>query len=153
VARSAAAKKLGIKMDMPWFQIQQMSFPEKVYVFSRNYSLYHSFSQRVMSHLEELSPRVELYSVDETFINISRIGNCMDFKSFSHQLRAHVLKGTGLTIGVAMRPGKVLAKAAQWASKEWPRFKDVLALTPGNPRRIEKLLSLMPVQEAWGCGS
>lgn len=153
VARSAAAKKLGIKMGMPWFQIQQMSFPEKVYAFSSNYSLYHSFSQRVMSHLEELSPRVEQYSVDEMFIDIRSIDNCMDFETFGHQLRAHVLKGTGLTIGVGMGPGKVLAKAAQWASKEWPQFKGVLALSPGNPRRTEKLLSLMPVQEVWGCGS
>lgn len=77
----------------------------------------------------------------------------MDFETFGHQLRAHVLKGTDLTIGVGMGPGKVLAKAAQWASKEWPQFKGVLALTSGNPRRTEKLLSLMPVQEVWGCGS
>ncbi len=58
------------------------------------------------------------------------------------QLREHVRNGTGLTIGVGMGLTKTLAKSAQWASKEWPQFGGVLALTPGNIRRTEKLLSL-----------
>ncbi|EDA1880955.1 DNA polymerase V subunit UmuC, partial [Salmonella enterica subsp. enterica serovar Typhimurium] len=59
---------------------------------------------------------------------------------------------TGLTIGVGMGPTKTLTKSAQWASKEWPQFGGVLALTTGNPRRTEKLLSLQPVEEIWGVG-
>lgn len=105
-----------------------------------------------MSHLEELVPGVEQYSIDEMFLDVRGIGSCIDFEDFGRQLREHVRNGTGLTIGVGMGPTKTLAKSAQWASKEWPQFGGVLALTLGNIRRTEKLLSLQPVEEIWGVG-
>lgn len=105
-----------------------------------------------MVHLEALAPRVEQYSIDEMFLDIRGIDICIDFEDFGRQLREHVRNGTGLTIGVGMGPTKTLAKSAQWASKQWPQFDGVLALTPGNPRRTEKLLSLQPVEEIWGVG-
>lgn len=86
------------------------------------------------------------------FIDMSGIDACMDFEVFGRQLREHVRSGTGLTIGIGGGPSKTLAKSAQWASKEWPQFKGVLMLTPGNRRRTEKLLSLQPVEEIWGVG-
>ncbi|AYP93026.1 Y-family DNA polymerase [Salmonella enterica] len=149
IARSPEAKRLGIKMGVPWFQLKMTQFPEPVITFSSNYELYASMSNRVMSHLEELAPRVEQYSIDEMFLDMSGIDSCIDF---GRQLREHVRNGTGLTIGVGMGPTKTLAKSAQWASKEWPQFGGVLALTTGNPRRTEKLLSLQPVEEIWGVG-
>lgn len=152
IARSKEAKALGIKMGMPWFQLKAMHFPETVFAFSSNYELYASLSNRLMCHLEELSIRAERYSIDECFLDISGIDSCMDFEVFGHQLRDHVKNGTGLTVGVGMGPTKTLAKSAQWASKEWPQFGGVLALTPGNRIRIDKLLSLQPVQELWGVG-
>ncbi|ELC1626108.1 Y-family DNA polymerase [Salmonella enterica] len=152
IARSPEAKRLGIKMGVPWFQLKMTQFPEPVITFSSNYELYASMSNRVMSHLEELAPRVEQYSIDEMFLDVSGIDSCIDFEDFGRQLREHVRNGTGLTIGVGMGPTKTLAKSAQWASKEWPQFGDVLALTTGNPRRTEKLLSLQPVEEIWGVG-
>lgn len=152
IARSPEAKRLGIKMGVPWFQLKMTQFPEPVITFSSNYELYASMSNRVMSHLEELAPRVELYSIDEMFLDVSGIDSCIDFEDFGRQLREHVRNGTGLTIGVSMGPTKTLAKSAQWASKEWPQFGGVLALTTGNPRRTEKLLSLQPVEEIWGVG-
>ncbi|EHF8669416.1 Y-family DNA polymerase [Salmonella enterica] len=152
IARSKEAKRLGIKMGVPWFQLKMTQFPEPVITFSSNYELYASMSNRVMSHLEELAPRVEQYSIDEMFLDVSGIDSCIDFEDFGRQLREHVRNGTGLTIGVGMRPTKTLAKSAQWASKEWPQFGGVLALTTGNPRRTEKLLSLQPVEEIWGVG-
>ncbi|ECQ9987292.1 Y-family DNA polymerase [Salmonella enterica] len=152
IARSPEAKRLGIKMGVPWFQLKMTQFPEPVITFSSNYELYASMSNRVMSHLEELAPRVEQYSIDEMFLVVSGIDSCIDFEDFGRQLREHVRNGTGLTIGVGMGPTKTLAKSAQWASKEWPQFGGVLALTTGNPRRTEKLLSLQPVEEIWGVG-
>ena len=134
-------------MGVPWFRLKDAQFPEKLHVFSSNYELYASMSARVMTHLEELAPRVEQYSIDEMFLDIRGINRCIDFEDFGRQLRVHVGNGTGLTIGVGMGPTKTLAKSAQWASKEWPQFGGVLALTPGNPRRTEKLLSLQPVEE------
>ncbi len=106
-----------------------------------------------MVHLEALAPRVEQYSIDEMFLDIHGIDSCIGFEDFGRQLREHVRSGTGLTIGVGMGPTKTLAKSAQWASKEWTQFGGVLALTPGNPRRTEKLLSLQPVEEIWGGGA
>lgn len=152
IARSPEAKRLGIKMGVPWFQLKMAQFPEPVIVFSSNYALYASLSNRVMVHLEEMAPRVELYSIDEMFLDVRGIDNCIDFEDFGRQLREHVRNGTGLTIGVGMGPTKTLAKSAQWASKEWPQFGGVLALTTGNPRRTGKLLSLQPVEEIWGVG-
>lgn len=109
-------------------------------------------SVRVMNVLESLAPRTEIYSIDECFLDITRIDSCMDFEDFGRQVRKTVLAHTGLTVGVGMGMTKTLAKSAQWASKEWPQFRGVLALTPDNPRRTEKLLSLQPVEEVWGCG-
>lgn len=152
IARSKEAKRLGIKMGIPWFQLKAMHFPEPVVTFSSNYELYASMSNRVMSHLQKLAPRVEQYSIDEMFLDIRGIDNCINYEDFGRQLRAHVRSGTGLTIGVGMGPTKTLAKSAQWASKEWSQFGGVLALTAGNPRRTEKLLSLQPVEEIWGVG-
>jgi nucleotidyltransferase/DNA polymerase involved in DNA repair len=127
IARSKEAL-LGIKMGVPWFQLKDAQFP-KLHVFSSNYELYASMSARVMTHLEELAPRVEQYSIDEMFLDIRGINSCIDFEDFGRQLRVHVGNGTGLTIGVGMGPTKTLAKSAQWASKEWPQFGGVLALT------------------------
>ena len=152
IARSAEAKRLGIKMGAPWFQLKTAQFHEQVIVFSSNYALYASLSNRVMAHLEEMAPRVEQYSIDEMFLDIRGIDNCIDFEDFGRQLREHVRSGTGLTIGVGMGSTKTLAKSAQWASKEWPQFGGVLALTSHNPKRTEKLLSLQPVEEIWGVG-
>ncbi len=142
IARSKEAKLLGIKMGVPWFQLKKAEFSEQIIVFSSNYELYASMSNRVMTHLEELAPRVEQYSIDEMFLDIRGIDNCIDYEDFGQQLREHVRSGTGLTIGVGMGPTKTLAKSAQWASKEWPQFGGVLALTSHNPKRTEKLLSL-----------
>lgn len=139
-------------MGTPWFQIKNQPYPEKVFIFSSNYGLYHSLSQRVMIALEELTPRVEQYSIDEMFLVLTGINGCEDFEHFGRRLLAHVLATTGLTVGVGMGPTKTLAKSAQWASKEWKQFRGVLALTPGNPKRTETLLANQPVEEVWGVG-
>lgn len=152
IARSAESKKY-VRMGTPWFQMKNESYPEKIFAFSSNYELYASMSARVMSCLEELAPRVEQYSIDEMFLDIRGIDGCIDFEDFGRQLREHVYDCTRLTIGVGMGPTKTLAKSAQWASKEWAQFRGVLALTPENPSRTRKLLSLQPVEEIWGVGS
>ena len=97
--------------------------------------------------------RFEQYSIDEMFLDIRGIDSVINFEAFGLQLREHVGNGTGLTIGVSMGLMKTLAKSAQWASKEWPQFRGVLALTQDNPRRTAKLLSLQPVEELWGVGN
>ncbi len=104
-------------MGMPWFQMKNETYPEKIYAFSSNYELYASMSARVMSCLEELAPRVEQYSIDEMFLDLTGVEHCMDLEDFGRQLRQHVYDCTRLTIGVGAGPTKTPAKSAQWASK------------------------------------
>ena len=89
-------------MGVPWFQLKSVKFPEPVIAFSSNYALYASMSNRVMSHLEELVPGVEQYSIDEMFLDVRGIDSCIDFEDFGRQLREHVRNGTGLRIAGGM---------------------------------------------------
>lgn len=150
IARSAAAKKY-VKMGEPWFKIKNQDFPEKIHVFSSNYALYASMSNRVMNLLEMMAPRVEVYSIDEAFMDIRGIDSCTDFETFGREVRQRVLRETGLTVGIGMAITKTLAKSAQWSSKEWPQFGGVLAVT--TRARAEKMLARQPVSEVWGVGS
>jgi DNA polymerase V len=152
IARSAEAKALNIPMGEPWFKLKAAAEKSGVVIFSSNYSLYHSMSERVMRCLEALSPRVEQYSIDEMFLDVAGIDRCVAFEDFGRQLREFVYRHTALTIGVGMGPTKTLAKSAQWASKKWKQFGGVLAITPDNPRRTAKLLALQPVEDVWGVG-
>ncbi|EOQ1764689.1 protein ImpB, partial [Escherichia coli] len=135
IARSPEAKALGIRMGQPWFQVRQMRLEKKIHVFSSNYALYHSMSQRVMAVLESLSPAVEPYSIDEMFIDLRGINHCISPEFFGHQLREQVKSWTGLTMGGGIAPTKTLAKSAQWATKQWPQFSGVVALTAENRNR------------------
>ncbi|CCI69712.1 samB (plasmid) [Klebsiella pneumoniae subsp. rhinoscleromatis SB3432] len=152
ISRSTEAKALNIPMGEPWFKLKATAEKSGVVVFSSNYSLYHSMSERVMRSLEALSPRVEQYSIDEMFLDVAGIDRCVAFEDFGRQLREYVHRHTALTVGVGMGPTKTLAKSAQWASKQWHQFGGVLAITPDNPRRTAKLLALQPVEEVWGVG-
>lgn len=80
IARSAEAKP-SIKMGTPWFQMKNETYPEKIYAFSSNYELYASMSARVMSCTEELAPRVEQYSIDEMFLDLTGVEHCMDWRT------------------------------------------------------------------------
>ncbi len=82
ITRSAEAKRLGIKMGVPWCQLKTTQFPEPVITFSSNYELCASMSNRVMSHLEEMAPRVEQYSIDEMFLDICGIDHCINVEDF-----------------------------------------------------------------------
>nr|AVE19873.1 DNA polymerase V subunit UmuC [Klebsiella pneumoniae] len=152
IARNAGAKALGIEMGVPWFQIKNQDYRKQVHTFSSNYALYHNLSQRVMIALEEVAPRVEQYSIDEMFLDLTGIDSCEGFEHFGHRLKAHVLNTVGLPIGVGIGQTKTLAKSAQWASKVWKQFRGVLALTPDNPKRTMTLLENQPVEEIWGVG-
>lgn len=104
--------------------------------------------------LEELSPRVEQYSIDECFLDARGIGHCMDLEDFGRQLRGHVLSGTGLTIGVGFGATKTLAKSAQWASKEWPQFRGYWRCRPKihAERQNYSACSRWKKSGAWGTG-
>lgn len=150
IARSAEAKKLGIKMGLPWFQLREMQFPERVIAFSSNYELYGDMSQRVMDTLEEMCPRVEVYSIDEAFCDLTGVRNCRDLEDFGREIRETIRRNTRLTVGVGIAPTKTLAKLANHAAKQWRQTGGVVDLS--NETRQRKLMAIMPIDEVWGVG-
>ncbi|CCJ84124.1 Error-prone, lesion bypass DNA polymerase V (UmuC) [Cronobacter dublinensis 582] len=150
IARSREAKALGIKMGMPWFQLREMQFPQRIIAFSSNYELYGDMSQRVMTTLEEMCPRVEVYSIDEAFCDLTGVRNCRDLADFGREIRDIVRRNTRIHCGVGIAQTKTLAKLANRAAKEWPQTGGVVELS--NLTRQRRLMALMPVEEVWGVG-
>ncbi|HFZ8995956.1 TPA: translesion error-prone DNA polymerase V subunit UmuC [Citrobacter freundii] len=150
ISRSREAKALGVKMGAPYFKIKEALRHQQVAVFSSNYALYADMSHRVMATLAEIAPAVEIYSIDEAFIDMSGIASLVSPEVFGRQIRQQVLKNTGLTVGVGIAPTKTLAKLANFAAKKWHKTGGVVDLS--GRQRQRKLLSLVPVQEVWGVG-
>ncbi|MCX8964880.1 translesion error-prone DNA polymerase V subunit UmuC [Erwinia psidii] len=150
ISRSAEAKALGIKMAAPLFKIKEQLRQQQVTVFSSNYCLYADLSHRVMLTLTEMAPAIEIYSIDEAFIDMRGVSNCVSLSAFGHQMRNQILKNTGLTIGVGIAPTKTLAKLANYAAKKWPATGGVVDLS--DKQRQRKLMARVPVEEVWGVG-
>ncbi|AGN84338.1 translesion error-prone DNA polymerase V subunit UmuC [Enterobacter sp. R4-368] len=150
ISRSREAKDLGIDMAAPYFKIKDELHRQRVTVFSSNYALYADLSNRVMSTLVEITPSVELYSIDEAFIDLSGVSNCISLEAFGHQIRNQILKNTGLTTGVGIAPTKTLAKVANYAAKRWASAGGVVDIS--SRERQRKLLFHVPIHEVWGVG-
>ncbi|AFE58020.1 translesion error-prone DNA polymerase V subunit UmuC [Rahnella aceris] len=150
IARSIEAKKLGIRMGEPFFKMRDIFEKHKIVTFSSNYALYADMSSRVMTVLEEMSPAVEVYSIDEAFMNLQGISNCQNLEEFGREVRAKVLQWTGLTVGVGIAPTKTLAKLANYAAKKWTKTGGVVDLS--LLARQRKLMALVEVGEVWGIG-
>lgn len=150
IARSAEAKELDIKMGVPYFQLKDIMRRHKVQVFSSNYALYADMSLRVMTTLEEMAPAIEIYSIDEAFMNISGVRNCISLEQFGRDVRARVKKETHLTVGVGIAQTKTLAKLANYGAKKWNGTGGVVDLSA--PERQRKLMNLVPVENVWGVG-
>ncbi len=121
-----------------------------VVTFSSNYELYADMSNRVMTVLESMSPAMEIYSIDEAFLNVSGVNHCMSLDQFGREVRQRALQWTGLTVGVGIAQTKTLAKLANHAAKQWSKTGGVLDLS--DPVRQRKLLAITPVQDIWGIG-
>ena len=150
ISLSREAKQFGIKMGEPYFKFNEKGYPARVYVFSSNYALYADLSSRVMQTLTDLAPAIEIYSIDEAFVNVSGVSRCMSLEAFGHQMRNQVAKNTGLTVGVGIAPTKTLAKLANYAAKRWSATGGVVDLS--DRERQRKLLAKVPVEEVWGVG-
>ncbi|MDQ2324509.1 Y-family DNA polymerase [Citrobacter koseri] len=150
IARSAAAKPF-VKMGEPYFKQKETFRRHGIVAFSSNYELYADMSNRVMTTLEEMSPRVEIYSIDEAFCDLTGVRNCRDLTEFGREIRTTVLQRTHLTVGVGIAQTKTLAKLANYAAKKWQRQTGgVVDLS--NVDRQRKLLAALPVGEVWGIG-
>ncbi len=150
VARSKEAKALGIKMAVPVFQIRQLMQQHGVVAFSSNYALYADISARVMTILQEMAPEVEVYSIDESFLDLSGLTACTRLDTFGHEIRDRVALWSGITVCVGIGPTKTLAKLANYAAKKFQATGGVVDLS--DKARQRRLMALVPVDEVWGVG-
>ncbi|EIW8578887.1 Y-family DNA polymerase [Klebsiella aerogenes] len=150
ISRSAEAKPF-VKMGEPYFKQKDIFRHHGVVCFSSNYELYADMSNRVMTTLEEMSPRCEKYSIDEVFCDLTGVRSCRVLTEFGHELRATVRQRTHLTVGVGIAQTKTLAKLANHAAKRWQQQTGgVVDLS--NAERQRKLMAALPVEEVWGVG-
>jgi DNA polymerase V len=149
IARSNEAKALGFNMGDPYFKVKPQLAKHRVAVFSSNYTLYGDMSRRVMQTLEQLAPTVEVYSIDEAFLELSGFANEAVPALASH-IRRTVRQWTGIPVSVGIGPTKTLAKAANRLAKKNPDANGVWSLA--TPSSQQEALSQLPVGDVWGIG-
>ena len=149
VARSNEAKALGIKMGDPFFKIRHIVEKHNVAVFSGNMALYGDMSQRVRWVLEDFAPAVEVYSIDEAFLDLRGVKD-VDFDSYAKQISAECWRLTSLPVSVGIAPSKTLAKIASKLCKQYPKLRGGCYMH--RPQDIEKVLRKFPIEDVWGIG-
>ncbi len=149
IARSNEAKQLGIPMAAPEYQWQSFFKTHHVHVFSSNYALYGDMSSRVMSILERFHPHVEVYSIDEAFINFSSIPRAI-LVEHSSELHGVIKQWLGLSVSVGVAPTKTLAKLANQIAKKDPALNNVCVLL--NAQQAQEAMKKMPIGDVWGVG-
>ncbi|GGI16482.1 Y-family DNA polymerase [Oxalicibacterium faecigallinarum] len=153
VARSNEVKALGVKMGAPWFQMADLAKKHGIVALSSNYTLYGDMSDRVMQILKSYVPNVEVYSIDESFLQLDGLTSVYPcFTDLGQQIRGRVLQWTGLPVCVGMAPSKTLAKLANHLAKKNPEFDGVCDLTAMSLADIDRYFSKLDVAEVWGIG-
>ncbi|MGO4801061.1 translesion error-prone DNA polymerase V subunit UmuC [Pseudomonas sp. W22_MBD1_FP4] len=148
VARNDHAKALGIKMAQPVFELRHLVEQKRLHLFSSNYELYQSLSNRVMAILESQAPRSFENSIDESFCLLHGIA---DPYTWALETQAMIKKRLGLDVGVGISSTATLAKLANWAAKKWKKSTGCI-VDLRDPSRRDKLLKIAPVNEVWGIG-
>lgn len=146
IARSNESKALGVPMGAPFFEIRELLSREKVHVFSSNFQLYGDMSNRVMQMLHRFSPDVEVYSVDEAFIDMSGTPDGK-YEEAGEVIRKQVLQWTGIPVSVGIAPSRTLAKVAASLSKKQGR-----AFLLADEQTLREVRSQTPVEDIWGIG-
>lgn len=150
IARSAEAKKLGVKMGELYYERRNYYRQNNINIFSSNYALYADMSNRVMSLLSMYAPRLEIYSIDEAFLDFTGLAYTFNLEDYGREIQSTILQRTHLPVGVGIGPTKTLAKIANHAAKTWRKTGGVVELSDKSRQR--KLLSLIPIEEVWGIG-
>ncbi|MFF7707976.1 translesion error-prone DNA polymerase V subunit UmuC [Pseudomonas sp. NPDC007930] len=148
IARSACAKPF-VKMGQPYFQVRDVLRRHGILAFSSNYALYGEMSERVMAAIEGLVPRLEVYSIDEAFADLSGVPGSLE--RLGRDIRSRVRQWTGIPVGVGIAGTKTLAKLANHAAKAWQTHTGgVVDLRPAHAR--DWVLKHCDVGEVWGIG-
>ncbi len=149
ISRSNEAKTLGIKMGDPAFKMEEILKKNEVFVFSSNYALYGDLSERVMNTLMDMIPDIEIYSIDEAFLDLSGI-KYQDLNVLGASIRYTVHQNTCIPVSVGIAVTKTLAKVANHISKKQKQYNGVCILE--TRQDIENALKDLPVEEIWGIG-
>lgn len=150
VAANKEAKALAdLPMWRPAFEVEDVLKKHNVHVFSSNYALYGDMSRRVMDTLCTFTPNIEIYSIDEAFLNLDFYN--MDLLSYAHKIRETVRKNTGIPVGVGIAPTKALAKVANKIAKKFTDTLGNVFVIDTDEKRI-KALKWLKIQDVWGIG-
>ena len=150
IARSNEAKVLGIKMGVPYFKVEGLIIRNGIVVKSSNYPLYGDMSSRVMRIISQYSPIQEVYSIDESFIDLK--GLPFHLTNHMQSLRQKVKSWTGVPVCVGIGSTKVLAKLANRIAKKYTKFDGVFDIDELPYERYCKLLQSVEVGDLWGIG-
>jgi len=151
ISRSNEAKALGIKMGTPWFKFKEFAKQENVTALSSNYTLYLDMSHRVMTLLSKFSPDQEVYSIDESFLDLTSFKS-KDLIQYSQQIKTKIKQWTGLPVSIGIGSTKTLSKLANHIAKKNSSFKGVCNLNVMDQDTLETWMSHIPVNEVWGVG-
>src|SRR5262245_58291951 len=149
IARSEEAKALGIPMGLPAFQLTPLLQEHPVEVFSSNYALYGDMSARVMTTLAQWTPDVEIYSIDEAFLQLTTLAP-EGLPAYGQTMRTTIQQWTGIPVSIGIGATKTLAKLANRLAKRTPEARGVVTLT--SPLEVEATLARTPIEDIWGIG-
>lgn len=150
VARSAEAKALGIGMAQPWFHIRALAQSHGLVALSSNYELYADMSNRMMRILGGFSPRQEVYSIDECFLDLG--GMDTDLTALAQTMRQRVAQWIGIPVGIGIGVSKTLAKLANHLAKKQVYWQGVCDLTALDESVVDRLMRSVDVGAVWGVG-
>ncbi|WP_210466825.1 Y-family DNA polymerase [Rufibacter roseolus] len=149
IARSNEAKALGIQMGTPYFQIRDLVEIDEVHAFSSNYVLYGDMSSRVMATLAMFTPNIEVYSIDESFLDLGNFYK-KDLHQYCWEIKNIVYQWTGIPVSLGVAPTKALAKVANRLAKKSAKAKGVSVLT--DPYHLSEALKATSIEDVWGVG-
>jgi DNA polymerase V len=149
IARSAEAKKIGIKMGEPYFKIKNIVTVNNVQVFSSNYALYGDISRRIMTILKNLFPIIEYYSIDEAFLDLSNM-SIKNMNSFIIDIKKTIYQNTGIPVSIGVGNNKTLSKIANHLAKK--NTEGVADLTKLTQEEINSILKNIDIEDVWGVG-
>ena len=150
ISRSNEAKALGVPMGAPAFKYDPFFKKNKVHVFSSNFPLYGDMSSRVMNILSSYSPNIEVYSIDEAFLELKGFEN-YNLEEYGKEIREKILKWTGIPVSIGFAPTKALAKVANRISKKFDKKTNGVYVINSREER-EKALKWLKIEDVWGIG-
>ena len=150
IARSKEAKAMGVKMGVPWFQVKKKYLAQGGKVFSSNFPLYGDLSKRVMNILDGMVKRIEIYSIDEAFLDLQHIQNINQAHEFGVYCRNTIRQWVGIPVRIGIAPTKTLTKVASHIAKNANGGTGVCCLS--SQKDISRILKTLPIREIWGVG-